>query len=372
MRLTISKKPLLHLLSRCVSVADKKSTLPVLANVLLTAEDGRLTIAATNLNIAVSGSVDATVTEPGAIALPARDLLERVKMMPDGDVTITTTDAGAATVKSGSRRYTMNGLPADEFPHLPTVTEGSQSFEVTSETLATLIAQTQFAISTDETRAHLNSALLEVHPSRLRMVATDGHRLAVADRSAADVTGAAELLIPLKAVGEIRRLLEEDSGALVTVTQSLPNLFVEASGVVLAVKLVDAQFPPYQQVIPETSPASVKASRLALADAIRAVSVAASDRTGGVKLTFRKAGTVSVEAESPESGEGSDEVPIEATLASDLLVGVNANYLLDALLAIDGDEVAISLGGELDPVVVKPAAVSAGGSYLAVVMPLRI
>lgn len=371
MKLQITKKTLLHLLARCVSVADRKSTLPVLANVLLTAEDGRLTIAATNLNIAVSGSVDATVTEPGAIALPARDLLERVKMMPDGDVAITT-QHNAAMVKSGSRRYTMSGLPADEFPKLPTVTEGSQSFEVTAETLATLIAQTSFAISTDETRARLNSALLEVHPSRLRMVATDGHRLAVADRAAADVTGSAELLIPLKAVSEIRRLIEEDSGALVTVTQSLPNLFVEASGVVLAVKLVDAQFPPYQQVIPETSPATVKASRLALADAIRAVSVAASDRTGGVKLTFRKAGSVRVEAESPESGEGSDEVPIEATLASDLLVGVNAKYLLDALLAIDGDEVAISLGGELDPVVVKPATVSAGGSYLAVVMPLRI
>lgn len=373
MQLTIARKPLLHLLARCAAVADRKSTMPVLANVLLTADEATLTIAATDLQLAISGSVDATVKTSGAIALPARDFLDRVRAMPDGEITIVTTDADVATIKAvgSARRYTMSGLPGDEFPALPKPDEDAKALEIPAGTLSALIAQTSFACSTDETRQQLNAMLLEVRPAHLRAVATDGHRLAISDRAVADVEGQRDILIPLKGVVEIKRLLDEDEGSLVSLTQSGPNLFVGADGIRLAVKLPDAVFPPYQQVVPGESKLTVTAPRLALADAIKSVAVAAGERTGGVRLAFG-AESLRVEAESPEHGEGFDEVPITGGQKRNSVIGACAKYLLDAVLAVEGDDVAIGVSGELDPIVAKPAGVSSGGAFLGVVMPMRV
>jgi DNA polymerase III subunit beta len=323
MQVVVSKKDLLRVLSRCQAVADKKSTMPVLGNVLLEATGrSELRLAATDLYLAVSGSIAAQVDKAGSVAVGARDLFERVKMMPEGQIAISSNETAATTVRAvgAARRYTIHGIPGEEFPALPQPDEGAQVLTLDVVTLSSLVSTTQFSISTDETRLHLNSALFEWEGNRVRMVTTDGHRLSKAEFSVEGKPTNATMLIPLKGVNELKRLCDEaradaskDTEAAPTqlkMMQSGPNAYFQLAGFQFSVKLVDGQFPPYEQVIPEVSERAVRAPRLALADSLRAVSVAASDRTGGVKLSL-SAGKMRFESESPESGEGFDEVPVE-------------------------------------------------------------
>ena len=381
MQVVVSKRDLLRLLARCQGVADKKSTMPVLGNVLLEVSGpDQLRLAATDLYLAVSGGIKAQVDKGGSIAVGARDLFERVKMMPEGQISISTTEGAATTIRSvgSARRYTLHGIPGEEFPSLPRVDDGVKMLALDVDVLAQLIAGTYFSISTDETRLHLNSALFEWDADRVRMVTTDGHRLSKMEAQVAEAQSATSMLIPLKGILELKRLCDEAGGekgeegaaATLELAQSGPNAFFRIAGLTFSVKLVDAQFPPYQQVIPDTTERAIRVPRLPMADALRAVSLAASDRTGGVKLTI-DSNKIRFESESPESGEGFDEVPVEYDGAT-VTVGFNARYFLDVLSAMDDEEVILGVSGELDPAVVKPGSESAKKSYLAVVMPMRI
>jgi DNA polymerase-3 subunit beta len=382
MHVVVSKKDLLRILARCQGVADKKSTMPVLGNVLLEVDGpDRLRLAATDLYLAVSGHIPAQIDKGGSIAVGARDLFERVKMMPEGQLSISTTGS-STTIRSltSARRFTLHGIPGEEFPSLPQPDEATPALALDVDALSSLITRTHFSISTDETRLHLNSALFEWEGDRVRMVTTDGHRLSKAEVLVKGKQANATMLIPLKGVLELKRLCEEakndgkaeaDSEATtLKMIQSGPNAFFRLAGFQFSVKLVDAQFPPYQQVIPETSERAIRVSRGALADALRAVSIAASDRTGGVKLTL-SAGRMRFESESPESGAGFDEVPTEYD-GPDVTIGFNARYFLDVLSAVAEEDVILGMSGELDPAVLKPGSESVSSSYLAVIMPMRI
>ena len=381
MELTVPKKDLLKLLMRMQGVAERKSTMPVLSNVLL-AVDGpsQLRIAATDLYLALVGRVTVDVSKGGSVAVPAKDVLERVRMMPEGPIHLAAQDNATTILKAAgsARRYTLRGMPGDDFPPLPTPSEGSPTLAIDVDVLQELVAKTHFSISTDETRAHLNSALFEWDGDVVRMVTTDGHRLSKMEVKVSGRQASATMLIPLKAIQELRRLSDDivaeskDAAkdapkAQLQITQSGSNAFFQGGGMSFAVRLVDAQFPPYSQVIPQQSEKLVRVPRAPFAEALRAVSVAASERTGGVKLAIGK-GTMRITTESPESGEGFDEIPIEYTGAP-MTIGFNAKYFLDILGALEEDEVFLGLSGELDPAVVKPASER---QFLAVVMPMRI
>jgi DNA polymerase-3 subunit beta len=273
----------------------------------------------------------------------------------------------------------LHGIPGEEFPSLPQPDENAPVLALDADTLSNLISSTHFSISTDETRLHLNSALFEWDGERVRMVTTDGHRLSKMEVQVPGKQATATMLIPLKGVLELKRLCDEARGEggrgdeaapPIKMIQSGPNAFFQLAGLSFSVKLVDAQFPPYQQVIPETSERAIRAPRLALADALKAVSIAASDRTGGVKLTLGS-GKMRFESESPESGEGFDEVLVEYD-GPDVTIGFNARYFLDVLGAIDDEEIILGVSGELDPAVLRPGTESATSSYLSVIMPMRI
>lgn len=392
MELTVAKKDLLKIVARMQGVAERKSTMPVLANVLL-AVDGNnaMRLAATDLYLSLLGRVPAEVSKPGSVAVSAKDLFERVKMMPDGPIVIATQDNATTTLKaSGSaRRYTLRGMPGDDFPPLPQPAEGSPTLALDVDVLAELIQKTHFSISTDETRAHLNSALFEWEGDTVRMVTTDGHRLSKVDVKVSGRQASATMLIPLKAIHELRRLCDEmlaEGGAVdadgkrgkpeLLITQSGSSAFFQGAGMTFSVKLVDAQFPPYSQVIPQGADKAVRAPRTAFADALKAVSVAASERTGGVKLSLTK-GSMRITSESPESGDGFDEIPVEYA-GPNMSIGFNAKYFLDVLASVTDDEVEISLSGELDPAVLRPAGgttesdAKSDRQFLAVVMPMRI
>src|SRR4029079_10803542 len=334
-------KDLLKIVARMQGVAERKSTMPVLANVLL-AVDGpnAMRLPAPAPQLSLLGRVPAEVGKPGSVAVSAKDLFERVKMMPDGPVVIATQDNATTTLKaSGSaRRYTLRGMPGDDFPPLPQPAEGSPTLALDVEVLSELIQKTHFSISTDETRAHLNSALFEWEGDVVRMVTTDGHRLSKVDVKVAGRQASATMLIPLKAIHELRRLCDEmlaegpSAGGKkpeLLITQSGASAFFQGAGTTFSVKLVDAQFPPYSQVIPQSSDKVVRAPRVAFADALKAVSVAASERTGGVKLSLTK-GSMRITSESPESGDGFDEIPVEYA-GPNMSIGFNAKYFLDVL-----------------------------------------
>ncbi|MFO0663828.1 MAG: DNA polymerase III subunit beta [Polyangiaceae bacterium] len=395
MEITLAKKDLLRLVTRMQGVAERKSTMPALSSVLLAVEaDKTLRLAATDLYLSLVGRIPVDVTKPGSVAVPAKDLFERIKMMPDGPIQIIAV-AGAATTlkaKGSARRYTLRGMPGEDFPPLPSPQEGAASLSLEVAVLKDLIDKTYFSISTDETRAHLNSALFEWEGATVRMVTTDGHRLSKYEATVEGKLASATMLIPLKAIMELRGLCDEalsqaaqggNEGANreVTITQSGASAFFQFGSMTFSVKLVDAQFPPYGQVVPQSSDKAIKASRAELASALRAVSIAASERTGGVKVQIG-AGSMRISSESPDSGDGFDELPVDYDGAG-VTIGFNAKYFLDVLGALDSDTVVLSLNGELDPAVLRPGQGEADGKgakgtsatnrdFLAVIMPMRI
>jgi DNA polymerase III subunit beta len=223
---------------------------------------------------------------------------------------------------------------------------------------------------------HLNSALFEWEGTKIRMVTTDGHRLSKLEVESDGTEASASMLVPLKGVLELRRLCDEalgeasgDDAPELALTQSGPNAFFDLAGFHFSVKLVDAQFPPYQQVIPENTDHKMRLPRDAVQDALRAVSLAANDRTGGVKISLSK-NAVRFTSESPESGEGFDEVAVDYE-GPDVTIGFNARYFIDVLNAIDAEEVVVEVSGELDPALIRPGTESSG-EYIAVIMPMRI
>src|SRR5215471_2135212 len=242
MDVIVPKKDLLRLVGRCQGVADKKSTMPALSNVLINVSGPtELRVAATDLYLAMSGTAASVeVRKGGSIAVPARDLYERIKMMPDGPVHLSTTDGFSMTLRAGTtaRRYTLRGMPGEDFPSLAEPDPKAATLELELELLSTLIARTHFSISTDETRAALNSALFVWDGDRVRMVTTDGHRLSKMELRVPGRQATATMLIPLKAIGELRRLADESraeggkdasgkegEAQKVTITQSGPNAF---------------------------------------------------------------------------------------------------------------------------------------------------
>lgn len=375
MDIVVPKKDLQKLLERCHGVADKKSAVPALANVLLTAEGRTIRVAATDLYLGMSGECEAEVATRGAIAIPAKDTFERVKAMPEGPVQITVTEGARATIKAVGqpRRYTLPGLPGNDFPLLPKAGPDAPALELPVDVLALLMERTHFSISLDETRAHVNSALFEWSGDLVRMVSTDGHRLSKMESRVPGASATTSMLIPLKAIGELRRLVDAARAAKATVVQirqAGPNAFFDVAGIQFSVRLIDAQFPPYESVLPAAPPFEVRAPRLKLVDAIKALQVAASEKTGGVKFTFT-GGALRLTTESPEHGAGFDQVDIDYA-GKEVTIGLNAKYVLDVLTAFDDDDAVLAFASELDPMVVKPGADTPGDSYIGVIMPCRL
>lgn len=374
MKLKVRKQDLLPLLKRCNEVADRKNVLPILGNVLIETDGKKaLNLSASNLVVSVFGAIPAQTVADGAVAVCARDLFERVKMMPEGNITLSVGEHSSLTVTAdgSKRRFTLHGMPGDDFPPLP-LPPKDVGPAFLSETLLRLIAGTGFSISSDETRPHMNSALLEWEGRTVRMVSTDGHRLSKIEHiENFDLGRPLSILVPLVGIQAFKRVCEEDrgSGAEVTLTHAGPNVFLAAGGVTLSVKTTDAAFPPWRQVMVVDTPHTANCDRQQLASALRAVS-ASSNEAGAVKMTFGK-GAISLSSESPDSGQGFDEVPA-GYHGPEVTMGVNARYIQDALGAALSESVVLRLAGALDPLLIQPEADDEREQYAAMVMPVRV
>lgn len=373
MRIVVSKVNLAHALGRCQGVCDRKSTMPVIAHVLLSTGEAGVELSATDLNLSLRMELPAEIDQPGCVAIRGKELLERVKNMPDGQIVLESEDGTWVKVRTpnGKRQFTLPALPGDAFPKLPVAASDGRSLDIAAGVLGRLIAATQFSISSDDARPHLNSALLEWEPTFVRVVTTDGHRLSRADHPIGGPSERSTMMLPLKGIQELRRLADElPEDVVFTLVESGGTAFFSVPGVEFGVKLVDAVFPPYQQVIPTRSDRMLRANRAQLIGAVRAVSIAASGVTDGIQLVA-SGETLRLKSESSDDGSGFDELPITHD-GSDVAVDLNARYLVEALGALDSEDVVLAQAGTADPVVVKSADGEARLAYLGVIMPLRV
>jgi DNA polymerase-3 subunit beta len=387
MELSISKKDFLRGLARTHAVADRKSSMPILSNVLLSADDsGLLRFAATDLYLAVSASAEANIKRGGTVALSARTLFDIVKNLPEGEVKLAVDKQNAVLLRSGKIKFRIPGMPGEDFPALPSAGEGSFC-ELDVNLLTQLIGLTQYSMSSDDTRPHLAGSLFECDGKSVRMVTTDGHRLSKAE-ALFDTNTKFSILVPQKGIAELKRLLEDakserrapvrersaeraelspDEPVTVGVATVGGNAFFRGQDVQLSVKLADEQFPPYAKVIPQSHSRRVVCSRELLVDSLRRISLVASDKSGGVRLALEP-GKLEIVSENPDVGEGSEELDVDF-VGEKVAIGFNARYLLEALSAMPDDEVVLELGGELDPGVIKPLTDT---RFVGVIMPMRI
>jgi DNA polymerase III subunit beta len=371
MKMTIEANELARALYRVQGIADRKSTMPVLAHVLLdaTPEHG-LTVSATDLDVGLSGLYRATVVEAGAVAVHARQLYEIVKTLPSGSLQVTRQENNWIEIKSGTSRFRLVGMAADEFPALPTQTQ-SKKFVVPAVKLGMMIDRTLFCVSTDDNRHNLSGIYCEAGAGNvLRMVATDGHRLAMAEEKFdAAIPIDAGLIVPRKGFQELKRVLSDANEPIDTVELGFSGSsgVINAGSVTLSTRLVEGQFPDYQQVIPKSATKTIKINRNGLAEALKRVSILSQSRSWGVRLTFRE-GVMEMLAEDPELGEAQETVEIQYKGPA-LSIGFNARYILDVLALVHDEGVMFELSDDLSPAVIKPLEEK---GFLAVVMPMRI
>jgi DNA polymerase-3 subunit beta len=377
MKLTVPRNELIQGLARAQSVADRKSSMPVLANVLLESEGtAGLRLSATDLHLGTTGVVPARIEEPGATTAHARTLFDIVRNLPDGDVLLTVDENLWLHVRSGRVHYRIAGIPAEDFPALPAAEE-VEFVCFDASLLGRMIEQSYFAVSPDESRPHLNGALFEGHERMLRMVGTDGHRLSLSEREVETPIFDFNLLVPLRAIQELRRLLDEGGGD-VEFGAGGPFAFfrrhlagaTEEGGeteVTMSVKLVDGRFPPYDKVIPAHTDRRVLVDRLCLLEALRRATLIGREKTLSVQLCFTD-GRLTVRSDNPDVGEASEELDVQYE-GGELVLGFNGRYVMDALQALDGDAVELSLNGPSDACVIR--GVDEPG-FLSVVMPMRI
>jgi DNA polymerase-3 subunit beta len=352
--------------------------MPVLANVLLESEGpGGLRISATDLHLGITGVVPATVENGGATTVAARTLFDIVRNLPRGEVSLTVDENHWLDLRCGRVHYRIAGIPAEDFPELPS-SEDVEFFCLEAEVLSKLIEKTYFAVSPDEGRPHLNGALFESEGGALRMVATDGHRLSLLETRLADAEARPgfSMLLPLKAILELRRLLDEGAGD-VEVGAAGPTAFFRRhlagagdgveTEVTMSAKLVEAKFPPYDKVIPKTTQREAVVERLQLLEAVRRASLIGRDKSAAVRLTFGP-DKITVASDNPDVGEASEEVDAQYA-GEELMLGFNGRYVMDTLSALDEERVALKLNGPTDACVIKPAEVD---GFIGVVMPMRL
>lgn len=361
----------------------------MLSNILLSAEsEGGLRLSATDLYIGVSVRTSADVKESGSVALPARNFFDIVKNLPEGEVELTVGDSYACEIRCGKVRFKIPGVAADDFPTLPNPGETPLS-DLSADILGRLISWTQFSMSTDDTRPHLACALFEGEGDLVRIVTTDGHRLSKAEHRIADASFSFRMLIPQKGVGELKRLIEdaksepkgsepkaggkederpEAGGSTIGFGQAGGTAFFARENHLLTVQLADEQFPPYGRVIPQNYTKRIGVARPLLLEALRRISLVASDKSHTVQLHF-ETGQLRIQSQNPEVGEGSEELDIDYA-GEALRIGFNARYFIEALNALPHDEIGLELSGELDPGVIRP--VGDDTAYVGVIMPMRV
>jgi DNA polymerase III subunit beta len=376
MELKIGVQELARALARSQGIVEKKSTMPILSHVLLEAAKGdQLHVSATDLDISVSSEHSCEVLKEGKVAVPAKQLYEIVKSLPEKEAVLKRASNNYLELKSGAAEFRIVGLPAEDFPALPRF-EKVQLVPIDPKPMLEMIDLTGFAVSSDETRYNLNGVFFEPTAGLLRTVATDGHRLSLAERQLeGDFHVKKGVILPRKGLAEMKKLLLEAAEGETKLGFVENSAVVQRPRVNLVMRLIEGVFPDYRQVIPKAGEKRFTVGRDRLLDTLRRVSLLSSDKAHAVKLDLQ-AGLLRVLSQNPDLGEAKEDVPVEYQ-GEPLKIGFNARYLMDVLGALAAlepvavQDVAVELADDLSPGVLKPAGESAT-KFTAVVMPMRI
>ena len=373
MKLSIDRAALLRALNHVQSVVERRNTIPILANVMLKAQDGALQLATTDMDLEINESIAANISTPGATTAPALMLHDIVRKLPDGTQVELTLDASgnSMTVKAGRSNFKLGCLPVSDFPELGAESDLPTQFKLKAADLRALVDRTRFAMSTEEARYYLNGIYLHAADHDgvqvLRAVATDGHRLARFEMPLPDgAANMAGVIIPRKAVAEVRKLIEE-AADMIEVALSANKIRFAFDHIVLTTKLIDGTFPDYQRVIPSGNDKMVELDPRVFSSAIDRVSTISDGKTRAVKITLNGK-SMTISANSPEAGSATEDIEVHSEAPS-MEIGFNARYLLDITSQVDGEACRMKLADPTSPTVIEDISDS---SSLYVIMPLRV
>ena len=365
MKLRAARDVLLKPLQAVIGVVERRQTMPILSNVLLVARDGELLITATDLEVELVASAEVTVESAGEITVSGRKLLDICKALPDGSDIDISLSGEKLIVRSGRSKFSLVTLPAAEFPSVEDI-KASQTIEVSQEILGRLIEKTHFSMGQQDVRYYLNGMLLETGGKHLRAVATDGHRLALYE---VEIEGAAldeqQVIVPRKGVLELQRLL--DGKGNLKVELGANHVRIQLKGIRFTSKLIDGRFPEYERVIPKESSNELRADKALLRSALQRTAILSNEKYRGIRLIVRDSGVV-IQAHNPEQEEAEEELEVTYS-GEDIEIGFNVNYLLDALDAVDGDVVTLSVLDSNSSCLIRQPG-SDEGKF--VVMPMRL
>ncbi|HVO64851.1 MAG TPA: DNA polymerase III subunit beta [Syntrophales bacterium] len=373
MKFNVQRSTFLEGIQKTLSIVEKKTTMPILNNILIRAGNNKIKIVATDREIGLVADYDAEILNDGDITVSARKLFEMIREIQGDSVHFETNESNRVTVTSQKIVFKMSGLPADDFPSVLDDRGEVSFYQIKGDLIEGLIKKTSFAMSGDEMRKNLSGVFFETigdaGKNKLRMVATDGHRLAMAN---ADVGEAAFLklekgiIIPRKGLSEIRRLIEDaPEEVFVGVRQGI--CIVKTDSTMLRVSLVDAEYPDYKRVIPTEKGIVVKFEKDALLHALRRMSVVSSERYSGVIITLTD-GKMVLESTNPDVGEAKEEIEV-AYHDKDIQVGYNVKYLIDAIEVISGEKIAFEIGAGMKPGVIRAVDKD---DYMCIIMPLKV
>jgi len=367
MKIIITKDQIIAGLQAVQNVVSNRTTLPILSNVLLRAEGGKLEFTATDLDVTVACSVEAKVEKAGATTVPVKKLFGIVREL-NGEIEIETDEKKVTSIRSGGSFFKVHGLAADEFPPLPKFKD-DKKVAISQETMRAMLKKTSFAVSTDESRYVLNGIFISLKEGKMTLVATDGRRLALVDEEVEiSEKSAGEFIVPAKAVTELNRLLQEKGDVELKFGENQASFSLKDDkgfSVLLITKLIEGNYPNYRQVIPGEPKERVPLHREELLAALRRAEIMTSEKANSVKMTFGR-NTLAITANSPEVGEARETLAVNYK-GKEMAIAFNPRYLIDPLAALAEDEVFIELIDELSPGVLK-----INGAFLYVVMPMRL
>jgi DNA polymerase-3 subunit beta len=339
MKLTATREDLLAPLQSIIGVVERRQTMPVLANVLLAARENRLSITGTDLEVELVATSAVSVQQAGDITVPGRKLLDIFRSLPEKTSVTLSTEGERVSLRGGRSRFTLSSLPAAEFPLVEEI-NAQQTLSVPQGEFRRLIDKTHFSMAQQDVRYYLNGLLLETDGKALRAVATDGHRLALAEM---ELSGKAktvqQVIVPRKGVLELQRILGTDGTIELAVGTN--HVRAQIGDIRFTSKLIDGRFPEYSRVIPSSPPRTVEADRDTLRQALQRTAILSNEKYRGIRLTARP-DLLTLQAHNPEQEEAEDQVEVSYK-GEEVEIGFNVNYLLDALSAIEGDKVEIGL-----------------------------
>jgi DNA polymerase III subunit beta len=368
MKFTIAKEQILNGLQAVQNIVGSRTTLPILSNVLLRCEEDRLELTATDLDVTIRSSVQASVQRPGAITIPVKKLFGIARELGVGEIDIEVDDKNICTISAGGSYYRMNGLSADDFPPLPTFSD-SRRIRIPQEKLKSMLRRTAFAVSTDETRYVLNGIFLSFKEQRVTMVATDGRRLALTDEEIeTSDESQMEFIVPTKAITELNRMLQAKGDVEIKVSENQASFYLttdQPASALIITKLVEGNYPNYKQVIPAEAGERIPIAREELLQALRRAEIMTSEKSNSVKLAFTR-NNLAITANTPEVGEARESLAINYK-GEDRAIAFNPGFMMDPLKALDVDEIFFEITDELSPGVIK-----INGHFLYVIMPMRM